>query len=42
MGRARGMKMVSAGIIRNMDFDTEADRQSCIFIWWTKTESTDW
>ena len=27
MGRARGMKMVSAGIIRNMDFDTESDRQ---------------
>lgn len=26
MGKARGMKMVSAGVIRNMDFDTEYDR----------------
>ena len=27
MGKDRGKKIVSAGIIRNMDFDTEWDRQ---------------
>ena len=27
MGKDRGKKIVSAGIIRNMDFDTEEDRQ---------------
>lgn len=27
MGKDKGKKIVSAGIIRNMDFDTEWDRQ---------------
>ncbi len=30
MGKDKGKKIVSAGIIRNMDFDTEGDRQDYI------------